>query len=308
MYLEKTGKYTVEEVVLSIADVLEQQSVAFMIGALREATVTPFLKDGYDRIRAAAAGLELLPDGAVGDKPVKRLMLKKDGTDLELHIDPESMLIAGARLVPYAHVEMTKQRYPHIQQLEIVIEMVADRNAEPSTAAEQFAFAPPKDAVAATDMADMFSMRGAAARDFTLPAFEQGKQWKLSDHLGKKVIMLDFWATWCGPCRMEMPILEGIWEDYQGKDFLLLCVNVGEGPPEVAAFLAELDLNVPVALDSDSAVAEKYGVDAFPTVMIIGKDGRVSAIHRGIPPNAPDKVLRNEVDAALKAGQDAAQE
>ncbi len=113
------------------------------------------------------------------------------------------------------------------------------------------------------------------APDFTLPDSE-GQSVKLSDLRGK-VIVLNFWATWCPPCREEMPSMQTLWESFKGKDFELLAVNVGEDEDMVFAFRHELSkaLKFPILLDQQSQVARMYPIRGLPTTYVLDKQGRI---------------------------------
>lgn len=119
---------------------------------------------------------------------------------------------------------------------------------------------------------------GDAYRDFTV-SLADGGEFTLSDHEGK-VILLNFWATWCGPCVGEMPAFEQLQETY-GEDLVLLAVNSGEDEGTVKAFLEENGYTFPVALDPRYEVALLYPSDSIPYTVIIGADGKVAAIQLG---------------------------
>ena len=119
---------------------------------------------------------------------------------------------------------------------------------------------------------------GDAYRDFTV-SLADGGEFTLSDHEGK-VILLNFWATWCGPCVGEMPAFEKLQETY-GEDLVLLAVNSGEDEGTVKAFLEENGYTFPVALDPRYEVALLYPSDSIPYTVIIGTDGKVAAIQLG---------------------------
>ena len=113
------------------------------------------------------------------------------------------------------------------------------------------------------------------APDFTLPNSEGGAV-KLSDLRGK-VIVLNFWATWCPPCREEMPSMQTLWESFKDEDFELLAVNVGEDEDMVFAFRHELSktLKFPILLDEKSQVARLYPIRGLPTTYVLDKQGRI---------------------------------
>ena len=133
---------------------------------------------------------------------------------------------------------------------------------------------------------------GRPAPDFALPDLD-GNTVRLSDYLGRPVV-LNFWATWCAPCRLEMPELEQAAADYAGRDLAVLTVNQDETAEQVSDFFTEVGLTLPALLDTGGAVGAAYGAFFLPTTVIIGPDGLVSAVHRGI-------LSREELDDYLAA-------
>lgn len=115
---------------------------------------------------------------------------------------------------------------------------------------------------------------GVTAPDFTL-ANMQGEQVSLADYRGK-VVVLNFWASWCPPCRAEMPSMERLYGNLKGGDFVLLAVNVEEnGRPAVAAFSQKIPMSFPVLLDNDQRVSGLYRVSGIPQTFIIDKRGEI---------------------------------
>jgi len=137
----------------------------------------------------------------------------------------------------------------------------------------------------------------ALAAAFVLPAFATSSSgpapaFKLSGRGGKsidltqfkgQVVMINFWATWCGPCRQEMPLLEDIYKKYKPMGFTMLAVNVEPDTKEADAWLAKLSKPVtfPVAYDVDSKVSKLYKVETMPSTVIVDRKGNVRALHRG---------------------------
>ena len=119
---------------------------------------------------------------------------------------------------------------------------------------------------------------GDAYRDFTVPLADGG-EFTLSDHEGK-VILLNFWATWCGPCVGEMPAFEQLQETY-GEDLVLLAVNSGEDEETVKGFLEETGYTFRVGLDLDYTVFSLYPSEFIPYTVVIGTDGKVASIQLG---------------------------
>jgi thiol-disulfide isomerase/thioredoxin len=101
-----------------------------------------------------------------------------------------------------------------------------------------------------------------------------GKTHKLEAYRGK-VVILNFWATWCEPCREEMPSLNKLRKSLEGQPVVMFAVNYGEGEGRIKPFLAKVPVDFPVLLDRDSQVAREWKVKLMPTTYIIGTDGKV---------------------------------
>lgn len=115
---------------------------------------------------------------------------------------------------------------------------------------------------------------GSAAPDFSLHDM-QGRQVRLSDLRGK-VVIVNFWATWCPPCRAEMPSMETLYQTFKEDDLVLLALNVEEDGRElVENFLRESPYSFPILLDSEAEVQQRYGVFQFPESFIIDRNGVV---------------------------------
>jgi peroxiredoxin len=119
------------------------------------------------------------------------------------------------------------------------------------------------------------------APDFTLQD-ANGKAVKLSDYKGK-VVLLDFWATWCGPCKIEIPWFIEFQRKYKDRGFSVLGVSMDEdGWQIVKPFAEEFKMNYPVVLGNDETATAFGGVEVLPTTFIIDKEGRIVATHRGL--------------------------
>ena len=117
------------------------------------------------------------------------------------------------------------------------------------------------------------------APDFTLHAMT-GPNTRLQELRGQ-VVMVNFWATWCGPCRQEMPHLNRLHEKYSRAGFTLLGINVDDDPRNAAAVAAKLGIQFPVLLDTDKKVSNQYDLQAMPSTYLIDRDGKVRYLHRG---------------------------
>ena len=116
--------------------------------------------------------------------------------------------------------------------------------------------------------------QGRVAPDFELPTLT-GERFQLADHVGRQVVLINFFATWCEPCRAEMPELVRFAEQNSGKPFLLVAVDAGEDRALVEKFVSEFHLRPPVGIDSGRSLQRRLGVRAFPTSVLVGADGRI---------------------------------
>jgi thiol-disulfide isomerase/thioredoxin len=115
--------------------------------------------------------------------------------------------------------------------------------------------------------------RKMASVDFTLPVLNGGEK-RLSDLKGK-VVFLNFWTTWCGPCRSEMPSMETLYRQLKDSGLEILAVNCAENRREVADFMKTGGLSFPAALDESGEVSGRYGIRAIPTTYILDRDGEI---------------------------------
>ena len=102
---------------------------------------------------------------------------------------------------------------------------------------------------------------------------------RLSDYRGK-IVIVNFWATWCPPCRFELPSMEKLWQLVQKEDVIMLAINVGEDADTIFTFTSDYPVTFPMLMDNDSSVTAKYPVQGIPTTFIISPDGRI--IYRAV--------------------------
>lgn len=120
---------------------------------------------------------------------------------------------------------------------------------------------------------------GAHAPDFALRS-TSGKNVRLSEYRGQ-VVMINFWATWCGPCRQELPLLNQIYGRYRNAGFVVLAVNVEEDANAAVKMAHRLNLGFPVLLDGDKRVSRLYDPTAMPVTVLVDRNGRVRHVHLG---------------------------
>ena len=150
--------------------------------------------------------------------------------------------------------------------------------------------------LAATSLASS-SLVGQPAPDFVLKS-ASGDNLRLSEFRGD-VVMINFWATWCGPCRQEMPILDELYSRYQRVGFNLLGVNIDDDSGKAMNMIAELGVSFPVLFDTRKEVSKLYAVDAMPVTILVDRDGKVRHVHQGYKPGYEQDYL-NEIRSLLR--------
>ncbi len=138
---------------------------------------------------------------------------------------------------------------------------------------------------------------GEEAPDFELVG-TGGDKMKLSDLEGDKVVILDFWATWCGPCRDAMPILAEVAGEYADKGVVAYAVNVREDVKTIQGFMEKQSYSLPVKLDPNGEIGALYNVSGIPKTIIIDRDGEVQAIHSGFS-REYGQTLRKQLDTLI---------
>ncbi len=140
-------------------------------------------------------------------------------------------------------------------------------------------------------------MIGQKAPDFALKS-STGENLRLSEYRGE-VVMLNFWATWCGPCRQEMPLLDDLYNRYERVGFKLLGVNIDDNSQRAIDMMKELGVDFPILFDATKDVSKLYEVNAMPVTVILDREGNVRYVHKGYKPGYEEKYL-NEVRALLR--------
>ncbi len=144
--------------------------------------------------------------------------------------------------------------------------------------------------------------QGRIPPDFELE-FLTGEKFKLSDNVGKKIIILNFFATWCGPCKEEMPEINRFYENHKGEPFILIGIDADEKLDKVKDFIKDFHVKFPVGIDRDNKIQKIFTVTGFPTTVFIGADGIVHIYEIGPIMNADiafDAFYKTSMDIIKK--------
>ena len=269
----------------------------------------------YQALVKDSDSIEYLGEGEVDGAPAHRLLFHQEPVDVEVWLG------AGERPLPLKMVpdmsavfkeraeqmpEQARERMKNMK-MEMVIRF-NDWQANEDLPADTFAFTPPEDAKKVESFAAALGggaggggshpLEGKPAPQAKLDLLGGG-QMNLAKHEKQdEVVILDFWATWCGPCRQAMPIVEQVAEEYKDRGVQLYAVNLRESPEQIKQFLESENLDVPVALDRDGQVGNAYQARSIPQTVIIGPDGQVRKVVIGFRPDLKQR-LSEELDKVL---------
>ena len=140
-------------------------------------------------------------------------------------------------------------------------------------------------------------LTGQTAPDFVLKS-SSGENLRLSEYRGD-VVMINFWATWCGPCRQEMPLLDDLYARYGRVGFSLLGVNIDDDARRAMQMIDDLGVNFPVLFDDSKEVSKLYQVEAMPVTVLVDRSGTVRHVHHGYKPGYEEKYL-TEIRSLLR--------
>ena len=299
IYVPKDKKYVVREAPGDAAEVLGLVGKgAGQVGAMILAE--PFRAEPYGLLMDSIIEQQYLGEEEVDGRPCDHVKLVHPAVDVEMWVD------TGAEpLIQKVDVDLARlleQRGMQDRQVAIAISY-ANWRINKELPADTFSFTPPEGVakiVVKRPPGGPRGLLGKPAPRFALRLLGGGTM-DLAEHKGKHIVILDFWASWCGPCRLALPVYAKAAEAYKAKGVVFYAVNLGEEEEQIKKFLDKEKLECTVALDSDGTASDQYGVQSIPHSVIIDKDGTVQAVHTGLAPDL-ERKLKKELDA-LVAGQ-----
>jgi peroxiredoxin len=308
-YLPMTKRYIVKEAPPTFEGITDIGApVAITMLGMSEVVIPSSGEEFYRNLSEGVVKSEYVGEEKVGDVLCHHCRFVQEDFDWDIWIE-----VGKRPLVHKVQPDLAKQfaasSAPPDLKMSYVVTLT-DWNTEPKFTPEDFTFKAPAGAQKSDSLFEVpeeapHPLLGMAAQPFTTTDVE-GKPIDLNTHLGKNVILLDFWATWCGPCVRAMPQVDEVAKKYKEKGLVFYAVNAGEDAETIKKFLAEAKLDPTVALDLKNEIGPLYGVEGIPQTVLIGKDGKVQVVHVGFSPQL-GKMLAKEVEELL-AGKDLAKE
>jgi peroxiredoxin len=309
-------RYTQTRAPASLADLRgDTMTLGLLMGPLGTMLLELIAADPYKALMEGVKTSAYVGDEVLDGSRTHHVKCTQDQFDWEVWVAVE-----GDPLVRRFALDMTKSvaNTPAAaqfkgQKLELV-QTFKGWKVDTALDAKTFAFEPPQGSQKADSLMEALTggrrqasspLVGKPAPEISLKLLDKG-EFRLNDHRDKDIVMLDFWATWCGPCVRELPILAAVAESYKGKGVAFFAINMRETPEQIKKFQDDKKLKFTVAMDTDGAVGTAYGAEAIPMLVLVDKKGVVQSVYVGSNPEIKT-TLANELDALL-AGKDLAKE
>ena len=267
-------------------DILQMQNVGLTCAIVDDAG--KFLAEGMTEVTKS-------DDMSLDGKTFTAIAFKGEKMDYRILVDPQTHLIRRVVLDMKRSIESTGR-----DDVDRALLSFDYTTVQPETKPDdkRFVWSAPanaKDAGAVeAEEGDAMALVGKEAPDFTLNGMD-GKPVAMKDQQGS-VVVLDFWATWCGPCRASLPGLNKIYKEQKDKGMKAFAVDLEESKETIQPVAEKLIPDIPVLLDEKSEVAKKYGVNGIPQTVVVGKDGKIKKVFIG---SGNEAGIRSAVEKAL---------
>lgn len=269
--------------------------------------------DVYGAIMEGVNKAEYVGTEKLGGQECQRLRFSQDQMDWDLWITTgEKPVVVRVQMDMSKGFAVMSSQMPGMKSMKMTaVNTFQNWQLGGASAGDAFVFTPPAGArkfesgsAGATGDAeeDPLALIGRKAPPVDLPLLDGGNLRMPDAKLSNTVVVLDFWATWCGPCVRSLPILAKVAADYAGKGVAFYAVNQQEQPDRIKDFLEKHDIACTVALDEAGNAGTLYKLSRIPQTVLIGKDGAVKTVHIGMILDL-DKRLRAELDDLI-AGKD----
>ncbi len=300
-FVPAMNKYTEKNAPESLDALLREDELALVSRSMGDLLFVDQLMraEPYEAIVKDLTGARYMGVVDQGGRRVHHLKLTEKEYGWNLWVDEgERPFVRKIAVDIAAALEESTRNVPHLKETQVDMG-VAFQNwtAGAPIPAERFRFDPPEGVQKAMSFFDSgedgaATLVGKPAPPMKLELLHGGKV-DLAEHKGKHIVVLDFWATWCAPCVHTLAAVAGTAQDYADRGVVFYGVNQVEEAEAITTFLESRKLDFNVALDKDAAVANAYGVRGLPQTVIIGKDGRVKAVHSGAPQNIKDAISKD---------------
>lgn len=318
IYLSQVKRYQAEDAPADFAALLDRKKLIGMMAMAVDGGFTAALlgPKAYEELADGVVEGRLVGEEEVDGAKCVHLRFVQKNFDWDVWADAGDKPLLRKVAVDHTRSMAGRPGAPAGMRAEQVI-VYKDWALDTELPADTFKFAPPAGSQLVRSLDDSGGgededggeeaedeLVGKPAPDFKLDLLDGGEV-RLSDYKGKSAVVLDFWASWCGPCRKSLPAIIEAVEAFKDKGVVLLGLNQGETPEKVREFLAKTKLKLTVALDKGGKVgSESYGAESIPRTVVIDREGVVRAVHVGASPDLKEKLVKvlEEVLAGAKPG------